>query len=135
MARRIRCCARSNEGTFLLVSLPPPKGHIRLALSIIVALLVIFFVMVPFANVQLPQLGTLYLVILTITMVSDLITSALLFSQFFVAGRTALFALAISYLFTGLLTIGFYAAFSGRVFSDRAARRRAAKRGIDYCCL
>ena len=103
----------SNEGSFLLVSLPPPKGHIRLALGIIVALLVIFFVMVPFANVQLPQLGTLYLVILTVTMVNDLITSALLFSQFFVAGRTALFALAISYLFTGLLTIPFMLLFPG----------------------
>ena len=103
----------SNEGPFLLASLPPPKAHIRLALGIIVALLVIFFVMVPFANVQLPQLGTLYLVILTVTMVSDLITSALLFSQFFVAGRTALFALAISYLFTGLLTIPFMLLFPG----------------------
>ena len=103
----------SDEGPFLLVSLPPTKGHIRLALGIIVALLVIFFVMVPFADIQLPQLGTFYLVILTVTMVNDLITSALLFSQFFVVGRTALFALAISYLFTGLLTIPFMLVFPG----------------------
>ena len=102
-----------DEGPFLLARLPPTKGHIRLAVGIIVALLVIFFVMVPFADVQLPQLGTLYLVILTVTMVNDLITSALLFSQFFVAGRTALFALAISYLFTGLLTIPFMLLFPG----------------------
>src|SRR5208283_5039392 len=103
----------SNGGPFLLVSLTPTKGHIRLALGVIVALLVIFFVMAPFADIQLPQLGTFYLVILTVTMVNDLITSALLFSQFFVVGRTALFALAISYLFTGLLTIPFMLVFPG----------------------
>jgi len=103
----------STEGPFLLVSLPPTKEQIRLALGIVVALLVIFFALAPFADIQLPEVGAFYLVILTITMVNDLITSALLFSQFFAVGRTALFALAISYLFTGLLTIPFMLVFPG----------------------
>ena len=101
------------EGSFLLVSMPPTKGHIRLALGVIVALLVTFFVMAPFADIQLPRLGAFYLIIFTVTIVSDLITSTLLFSQFFVVGRTALFALAIGYLFTGFLTIPFMLVFPG----------------------
>ena len=103
----------SNGDSLLLVSLPPTKGHIRLALGVVAALVVVFFMMAPFARIQLPQLGAFYLVILTVTMVNDLITSALLFSQFFVVGRTALFALSISYVFTGLLTIPLMLVFPG----------------------
>ena len=102
-----------DEGQFLLATLPPSKPQKRLALGIIVALLVIFLAIVPFADIQLSRLGAFYLVILAVTMVSDLITSTLLFSQFFVAGRTALFVLAISYLFAGLLTIPLMLVFPG----------------------
>ena len=105
--------AVSDENQLLLVSLPPTKGHIRLALGVVVSLLVIFFAMAPFADIQLPEVGAFYLVILTIVMINDLITSALLFSQFFVVGRTALFALAIGYLFTGALTIPLMLVFPG----------------------
>jgi len=105
--------AASDENQFLLATLPPSKVQIRLAVGIVLALIATFLVIAPFANIRLPQLGSFYLVILTVTMLNDLITSALLFSQFFVVRRTALFALAISYLFTGSLTIPFMLVFPG----------------------
>jgi signal transduction histidine kinase len=102
-----------DEGQFLLATLPPSKRHIRLALGIIVALIVTFFVMAPFGKIKLPQLGAFYPVLLTVEITNDIITSALLFSQFFVVGRTALFVLAMTYLFTGFMMIPFMLTFPG----------------------
>ena len=103
----------SDDDQFLLATLPPSKAQIRLALGIIVALVVAVFVMAPFANIRLPQLGAFYPVLLTAIITADLITSALLFSQFFVVGRTALLVLAITFLFTGLMMIPFMLVFPG----------------------
>ena len=103
----------SDEGQFLLATLPPSKRHIRLALGLVAALLVSVLVMAPFANIPLPQVGAFYPVVLSVNITADLITSALLFSQFFVVGRTALFVLAIGYLFTGLMMIPFMLTFPG----------------------
>ena len=103
----------ADEGQFLLATLPPSKGQIRLAVGIVLSLVAVFLLITPFANVPLPESGGLYLVILAVTTVNDLITSALLFSQFFVVGRTSLFALAITYLFAGLLTVPFMLVFPG----------------------
>jgi len=101
------------EGQFLLATLPPSKRHTRLALGVIVALVVTFFVIAPFGRINLPQLGAFYPVLLTVGITNDIITSALLFSQFFVVGRTALFVLAMTYLFTGLMMIPFMLTFPG----------------------
>jgi len=103
----------SDEGEFLLAILPPTKRHIRLAIGIVAALVVAVLVMAPFADIPLPQLGAFYPVILAINITADLITSALLFSQFFVVGRTALFVLAVGYLFTALMMIPFMLTFPG----------------------
>jgi signal transduction histidine kinase len=103
----------SDEGQFLLATLPPSNRQIRLALGIIAALVVAVLIIAPFADMRLPQLGTFFPVLLTVMIVNDLITSALLLSQFFVVGRMALFVLAISYLFTGLMTIPFMLTYPG----------------------
>jgi hypothetical protein len=87
----------SDEDQFLLATLPPSNRQIRLALGVIAALVVAVLIIAPFANIRLPQLGTFFPVLLTVVIVNDLITSALLLSQFFVVGRMALFVLAISY--------------------------------------
>jgi two-component system sensor histidine kinase UhpB len=103
----------SDEGQFLLATLPPSNRQIRLALGIIAALVVAVLIIAPFADMRLPQLGTFFPVLLTVMIVNDLITSALLLSQFFVVGRMALFVLAISYLFTGLMTVPFMLTYPG----------------------
>jgi len=104
---------RNLEGQFLLVTLPPTKAQTWFALGVVAAVVVAALVMAPFANIRLPQVATFIPVVLTVITIADLITSALLFSQFFVIGRTALLVLAISYLFTGLMMIPFMLTFPG----------------------
>jgi hypothetical protein len=124
----------SDEGQFLLATLPPSKRHIALAIGIVATLVVTVLVMAPFANIPLPQLGALYPVILTINITADLITSALLFSQFFVVGRTALFVLAIGYLFTALMMIPFMLTFSG-AFSSTGLLGAGPQSALYSCVL
>jgi hypothetical protein len=84
----------SEEEQLILATLPATRRHIRLALAIVAG------------NAVLP-------VLLTIMIVNDLITSALLLSQFFVVGRTEVFVLAVSYLFMGLMTVPLLLTFMG----------------------
>jgi signal transduction histidine kinase len=97
--------ASSEEDQLLLATRPPSKWQIRVAVGIVVALVVTFFIMAPFANTQLPHVDIFYPITLTVIVINDLIISALLFSQFFAVGRRALFVLAVGYLFTGLIII------------------------------
>jgi hypothetical protein len=120
----------SGEDSFLLADLPPTKQQIRLALGTVIFLLVVFIALTPFANIHLTRLGPFIAVTLTIVMISDLITSALLFSQFFVGGRTALFVLALSYLFTGLMVFPLMLILSGSLLSNRTFPRGVAERNL-----
>jgi signal transduction histidine kinase len=125
----------SENSPLLLAELPPTKQQKRLALGIIAALLAAFFAIAPFANIQLSELGAFLPVIQTAIIANDLITSVLLFSQFFVVGQTALLALAIGYVFTGLMMIPFLLTFPG-AFSPTgllgAGLQSAAWIGISY---
>ena len=71
-----------DEQQFLLASLPPSRGQIRLALGISVALLVVFGVTAPFARIQLPRIDGFVPAHQSVYAVNDLITSALLFHNF-----------------------------------------------------
>ena len=107
------------EGQFLLATLPPSKRQVRLALGITLALVVGVLAVAPFAHTPLPQPpAAFYPILLTVTIINDLVTSALLFSQFYVAGQTALFVLANAYLFSGLMTIPFMLTFPGSFSSS-----------------
>jgi signal transduction histidine kinase len=105
--------ATSKEDQFLLAALPPVQRQIRLALGIVVALLVAFVVTAPFANTQLPRVDAFIPALETAIVINDLITSALLFAQFFIADRRAIFVLATGYLFTGLMAIPHMLTFPG----------------------
>lgn len=98
---------------FLLATLPPSHGQIRLALGVVVALLVAFGVTVPFTNVQLPRFDAFIPSLETAISINDLITSALLFAQFTVVRRWALLVLASGYLFTALIVIPHALTFPG----------------------
>ena len=104
---------RPEEGQFLLATLPPSKKQIRLALGVVVAIVLTFLAMAPFAELRLPQLGEFVVVERTVLVVCNLTISALLFSQFYVAGRPMLVALAITYLFTALMLIANVLTFQG----------------------
>jgi signal transduction histidine kinase len=106
----------SDENQLLLATLPPSRQQIRLALGIVVALFVAFALTAPFADTQLPRADAFIPALETAIVINDLVTCALLFSQFFVVGQTALLVLAISFLFTGLMAIAHMLTFVGADF-------------------
>jgi signal transduction histidine kinase len=102
-----------DQRQLLLATLPPSKGQIRAALGIVAALLVAFVVTVPYVNVQLSRVDAFVPTIATATVINDLITSVLLFSQFSIVRQRALLVLASGYLFTALIVIPWALAFPG----------------------
>ncbi len=103
----------SDENQLLLATLPPTQGQRRLALAIVVALLIAFGVTAPFTRTQLPRIDAFIPVFQTAILFNDLITSALLFAQFFIVRRWALLVLASGYLFTSLIVIPHALTFPG----------------------
>jgi len=71
---------RSGEPGILLAALPPTPGQRRLALAIVLALLVAFVVMLPFARMELAPLNSFVPTIQMALLINDLFTSALLFA-------------------------------------------------------
>jgi signal transduction histidine kinase len=105
----------SHQPQFLLATLPPSRGQIRLALGIAVALLVVFLIAAPFATIQLQRVDGFVPAYQSIYAVNDLITSALIFAQFTIVRRWALFALAMGFLYTALIAIAHGLNFPGAV--------------------
>jgi signal transduction histidine kinase len=103
----------SHQPQFLLATLPPSRGQIRLALGIAAALLVVFFAAAPFATIELPRADGFVPAYQSIYAVNDLITSALILAQFTIVRRWALFALAMGFLYTALITIAHTLVFPG----------------------
>jgi signal transduction histidine kinase len=103
----------SDERPFLLATLPPSQGQIRLARGVVVALVVAFGVTAPFMRTQLPSVNATIPVFETAILVNDLITSALLLAQFLIVRRWSLLVLASGYLFTALIVIPHALIFPG----------------------
>ena len=103
----------SHQRQFLLATLPPSRGQIRLALGIAAALLVLFFIAAPFARIQLQRVDGFVPAYQGIYAVNDLVTSALIFAQFAIVRRWALFALAMGFLYTALIAIAHALVFPG----------------------
>jgi hypothetical protein len=118
---------RPDEPRILLAILPPTQGQRRLALAIVLALLVAFLVMLPFARMELPAVHSFVPTIQMALLINDLFTSALLFAQFSVARQRAILVLATGYLFTALIIIPHaltWAHFRRRACSERDRRPR-----------
>ncbi len=103
----------ADDHPLLLTTLPPSDGQRRLAFAIIAAFTVVFAVTVPFAHAPLPRLNAWIPSAATALVINDLITAALLFSQFSIARQRALLVLATSYLFSGLIVIPYALTFPG----------------------
>ncbi len=105
-----------DQRQLLLATLPPSQRQIRAALVVVVIMLILFGVTVRYVNVQLPRVDAFIPILATTTVINDLITSLLLFSQYSIARRRALLVLASGYLFTSLIVIPWALTFPG-VFS------------------
>jgi signal transduction histidine kinase len=103
----------SHQQQFLLATLPPSRAQIRLALGIAAALLVVFFIAAPFATIQLQRVDGFVAASQSVYAVNDLITSALIFAQFTIVRRWALFALATGFLYTALIAFAHALVFPG----------------------
>ena len=103
----------SHQQQFLLATLPPSRGQIRLALGIAAALLVVFLIAAPFATIQLQRVDGFVPAYQSVYAVNDLITSALILAQFAIVRRWALFALGMGFLYTALIAVAHALVFPG----------------------
>ena len=99
---------------FVLSSLPPSRAQKRLALAVVAAMLVTFFVASgPLSQLEPPRI-TAFVPAYTMALVfSDLITAILLFSQFSIFRTRALLVISSGYLFTALMPIPWILMFPG----------------------
>ena len=89
-----------DQRQLLLASLPPSQLQNRLACGIVVTMLVLFVVTLRYVNVQLPRVDAFIPIHAITTLINDLITAGLLFSQYSIERRRTLLVLASGYLFT-----------------------------------
>ena len=104
---------QTDDQPFLLINLPPSDAQRRLVFSIIGIFTIVFVAVLPFANTPLPRLDAWVPSFTAALVVSDLITSALLYSQFSISRQWALLVLATSYLFSALMVIPYALTFPG----------------------
>jgi len=105
--------------TFLLSSLPPSGAQRRLALAVVAAMLLTFFLASgPLSRVALPHVPAFVPAYTMALVFSDLITAILLFSQFSIFRTRALLVISSGYLFTALMPIPWLLMFPGVFVPD-----------------
>jgi hypothetical protein len=104
----------SEDQPFTLAALPPGRAQKRLALAVVLALLVAFFITAgPLSNIQLGRIDAFVPAYGTAIFVNDLITAVLLFNQFAILRSRSLLVIASGYLFTALIVIPWTLTFPG----------------------
>jgi signal transduction histidine kinase len=102
------------EEHFILSSLSPGRAQRRLALAVVLALLVAFFITEgPLSTIQLGRIDAFVPAYATAMFVNDSISAVLLFAQFSILRSRALLAIASGYLFTALIVIPWLLTFPG----------------------
>jgi signal transduction histidine kinase len=101
------------EDSFLLSALSPPLRQRWLAGAVATGLFIAFLTVLPFRDRQWPQNEAFIPIVDSILFLNDLITAVLLYSQYTVARRRELLALAMGYLFTALIIIPHLLTFPG----------------------
>jgi signal transduction histidine kinase len=96
-----------------LFSLPPTPRQARITLASSISLLAGLGVSAPFADTPLPRIDAFIPTLEGAIILTDLITSVLLFSQSWISHSRALLALACGYLFTALIVIPHVLTFPG----------------------
>ena len=102
-----------SDEPFLLSKLPPSPEQKRLAIGVVLALLLASAITTPFARIQLTDTEALLPAYAAAVLVNELITSVLLLALFSVQRSRAVLALAIGYLFSGLMVVPWSLSFPG----------------------
>jgi signal transduction histidine kinase len=104
---------------FVPSSLPPGRAQKQLALAVVGAMLVTFFVASgPLSYIEPPRVLAFVPAYTMALVFSDLITAILLFSQFSIFRTRALLVIASGYLFTALIPIPWVLMFPGVFVPD-----------------
>jgi signal transduction histidine kinase len=103
----------AHDQHFMLSDLPPSETQSRLVIAIVAAFGAAFALVVPFANTPLPRFEAWLPFYSTTLLITDLITAALLFSQFSIVRQRAILVLAAGFLFSALLIIPYNLSFPG----------------------
>jgi hypothetical protein len=102
-----------DQRPLLLASLPPSRLQTRLACGVVATMLVLFVVTLRYVNVPLPRVDAFIPIHAITTLINDLITAILLFSQYSIERRRTLLVLASGYLFTALVVVPWALTFPG----------------------
>jgi PAS domain S-box-containing protein len=103
----------SRDLPIVITATPATDRQRKIALGAIVAMAVIFAITLPFANVHLARIEAFVLATQSVMCAADLLTAALLFSQYSVYPQRAVLALASGYIFSGLFAFLEACAFPG----------------------
>jgi signal transduction histidine kinase len=97
----------------VLANIPPTSSQRRLARAFLLALLAILLGTAPFAEIRLPEVHAFVPTLAAALFVSDCVTAALLYAQFFLLRQWALLVIASGYLFSALIVIAHALTFPG----------------------
>jgi len=103
---------KSDHFDFLLTS-PPTHTQQRVIRGLIAVSVLLFALLLPFAKVQLDKVWAFIPLYQSALVVNDLITSVLLFGQFYILGSRAIQMLATAYLFTACMAVVHALTFPG----------------------
>jgi PAS domain S-box-containing protein len=101
------------ELPIVITAAPATDRQRKAALRVVIAMALIFAVTLPFANVQLARIEAFVLATQSVMCAADLLTAALLFSQYSIYPQRALLVLASGYVFSGLFAFLQACAFPG----------------------
>jgi signal transduction histidine kinase len=104
-----------DQRQLLLTTLPPSRQQVRWAVGTAAALVVATVITVPFVSVQLSRVDAFLPAFVAGILITALITSTLLFSQFTIARQNALLVLASGYLYIALIVIPYALTFPGLI--------------------
>jgi signal transduction histidine kinase len=93
--------------------MPASAKQRRAAIAVVILFAAVAAALAPFANVQAPRVDAFVPVIQTVICVADLVTAALLFSQYSLEPRAAILAVASGYMASGLFAFLQTLAFPG----------------------
>jgi signal transduction histidine kinase len=102
-----------DESRAVISAAPAEAGDKRAALWTVGISALVFAAAIPFAKVQLPAYPAFIASYQSALVVSDLVTAALLFSQFAFLGSRPLLALATGYVFTAFMAVAHALTFPG----------------------
>jgi signal transduction histidine kinase len=102
------------EQHFILSSLSPGPAQKRLAVSVVLGLLVVLYLITgPLSGIRLGAINAFVAVYATAMFVTDSITAILLYAQFSILRSRAILVIASGYLFTALIIVPYILAFPG----------------------